>query len=102
MIYRSLFLARLSIFIVCFFCITLLHAQSNANLDSAKVLDFARNAVAQLDENNNYVEFLTPSELEELPIGLKRTVNNITYKIAISSAVFHPTYAELTVYAKVE
>ncbi|QPH39430.1 hypothetical protein [Pedobacter endophyticus] len=86
------------------FCLhaTLCCAQSVQNPDNVKVRAYAINAVAALDQNNHYSDFLTPADLNELPVGLKRTLNNITYKIAISSAVFHPTYAELTVYAKVE
>jgi len=67
-----------------------------------EVKSLAINAVNSVDNRGKWAEFLTPSELNELPIGLKRTLNNITYKIAISSAVFHDTYAELTVFAKVE
>ncbi|MBC6111312.1 hypothetical protein H7U22_12870 [Pedobacter sp. CCM 8938] len=93
---------RLLSFIISFLCISFSYAQSSKNSDSAKVKRFAINAVAQLDQNNHYTEYLNPTDLNELPIGLKRTVNNITYKIAISSAVFHSTYAELTVFAKVE
>jgi hypothetical protein len=59
-------------------------------------------AVQQLDQTNNYIDNLTPDDLNELPVGLRKTVNNITYKIAISNAVFHATHAELTVFAKVE
>jgi hypothetical protein len=93
---------RLLSLLLSFLCVSFSYAQSAKNIDSAKVRNNAINAVAQLDQNNHYTDFLTPADLNELPVGLKRTVNNITYKIAISSAVFHPTYAELTVYAKVE
>lgn len=66
------------------------------------VRQWAVNAVAKVDQKNRYLDMLSPADLNELPIGLKRTINNITYKIAISSAIFHATHAELTLFAKVE
>jgi hypothetical protein len=56
----------------------------------------------KMDKGNRYTSSLTPDDLNELPIGLFRKVNNTVVKIAISNAIFHPTYAELTVFAKVE
>jgi hypothetical protein len=56
----------------------------------------------KMDQQNRYTTALSPDDLNELPIGLSRTVNNTTVKIAVSNAIFHPTYAELTVYAKLE
>src|SRR4051812_10681718 len=70
--------------------------------DSAKVKEIANGAVQKVDELGRWMESLQPDDLNELPIGLKRTLSNVTYKLAISSAVFHETYAELTIYAKVE
>lgn len=102
MLSNSTHCVRLLSFIICFLNVSLSYAQSTKNEDSATVRNFAINAVASLDKNNHYTDFLTPNDLNELPVGLKHTINNITYKIAISSAVFHPTYAELTVFAKVE
>ena len=56
----------------------------------------------QLESSKKYVDNLKPSDLNELPIGMQRTISNITYTIAVSSAVFNKDYAELTVYAKVK
>lgn len=102
MISNSIRCVRLLSFIISFLSVSFSYAQSSKKSDSATVRNMAINAVAQLDQNNHYTDFLTPADLNELPVGLKLTLNNITYKIAISSAVFHPTYAELTVFAKVE
>ena len=93
---------RLLSFVVCFFSFSFLYGQGVVSSAENKVISHAVSALADLDMSNKFIEYLNPSDLNELPVGLKRTLNNITYKIAISSAVFHPTYAELTVYAKVE
>ena len=56
----------------------------------------------KMDKDNRYTSSLSPDDLNELPIGLFRKVNNTSVKIAISNAIFYPTYAELTVFAKLE
>ncbi|QEC44688.1 hypothetical protein [Pseudobacter ginsenosidimutans] len=70
--------------------------------DSVKVKEVANAAVQKVDDLNKWLETLQPDDLNELPIGLKRTISNVTYKLAISSAIFHETFAELTIFAKVE
>ena len=70
--------------------------------DSVRVKEVANAAVSKCDEMNKWLESLQPDDLNELPVGLKKTISNVTYKLAISSAVFHETFAELTVFAKVE
>lgn len=62
----------------------------------------AANSVNEVDAQQRYVEFLSPADLNHLPIGLKKKIGNTTVKIAISSAVFTPRYAELTIYAKID
>ena len=48
------------------------------------------------------IEKLTGSELVELPIGIKKTIGNNTYTIAISRATLFPEYTQLEVYCKAE
>jgi hypothetical protein len=62
----------------------------------------AKVSVNEVDAQQRYVDFLAPSDLNKLPIGLKKKIGNTTVKIAVSNAIFTPRYAELTVYAKVE
>ena len=71
---------------------------STANIYRAK----AEAEFEKLEQSNHYTGSLSPGDLNELPVGLKKTVNNTTVKIAVSNASFYPSYAELTVYAKVE
>jgi hypothetical protein len=64
--------------------------------------EVARSEFEKMDKDNRYTSSLSPDDLNELPIGLFRKVNNTVVKIAVSNAIFHPEYAELTVYAKLE
>lgn len=64
--------------------------------------DIARAEFEKIDKDNRYTASLSPDDLNELPIGLFKTVGNTTVTIAVSNAIFHSTYAELTVYAKVQ
>lgn len=62
----------------------------------------AKAFIEKLEHDNRYVEYLTPEDLNVLPVGLKKTVNNTSVKIAISHVAFMPSHAELTVFARVE
>jgi len=77
------------------------NATNQGFADSAAIKSMAISAVQKVEQSDKWLEMLQPDDLNELPVGLRRTINNIEYKIAISSAVFHETYAELTAFAKV-
>ena len=62
----------------------------------------AASSVSEMDAQQRYIDFLSPADLNRLPIGFKKKIGNTTIKIAVSSAVFTPQYAELTVYAKID
>jgi hypothetical protein len=64
--------------------------------------DRAKAEFNKLAESNNYAEFIDPSNLNELPVGLRRTINNTTVTLAVSNVTFYPQYAELTVFAKLD
>jgi hypothetical protein len=70
--------------------------------DSAAIKSMAINSVQKVEQSNKWLETLQPEDLNELPVGLRRTINNVTYKIAVSSAVFHENYAELTAFASIK
>ena len=87
-----------------FICLSFLfttNAQAQ-NSDSDRIKSQAQSAVQKVDDDGRWLEVLTPADLNELPVGLKRTVNNVTYKLAVSSAVVYDTYSELTVFARVD
>lgn len=60
----------------------------------------AKAGIAEVESSNNYVDYLTPSDLNQLPIGMKKKVGNSTLTIAVSNATFTSRYAELTVFAR--
>lgn len=62
----------------------------------------AKASLGEVEANNSYVDFLSPSDINKLPIGLKKKVGNTDVTIAVSSAVFTKTYAELTLFARVK
>ncbi|GAA0872318.1 hypothetical protein GCM10009117_14650 [Gangjinia marincola] len=67
------------------------------------VNEFLAKAVGTFDElenNQNWIETLQPSDLVELPVGVRQTINNVQYMMGISGATFTPEYTELTVFFK--
>jgi hypothetical protein len=62
----------------------------------------AKATLGEIEANNSYVDYLGPEDINKLPIGLKKRVGNTDVTIAVSSAVFTPTYAKLTVFARVK
>lgn len=77
----------------------------NATHSTQAVIDNRKLAKSTMDEveaSNHYVDYLAPSDLNQLPIGIKKKVGNTSVTIAVSSAVFTPTYAELTVFARIK
>ena len=70
--------------------------------DSTRLKAQAITAVQKVDENKKWLDLLMPKDLNELPIGLKRIINNVTYKLVVSSVVSHKNHYEITVFARVE
>ena len=46
-------------------------------------------------ENNRFIEFLDLTTVVDFPVGIKKTIGNIEYVIAIDSIVITPTFAYL-------
>jgi hypothetical protein len=64
---------------------------------------WAANSVNEVEASNNMVDYLSPSDINRLPVGFKKKIGNNTYiTIAVSSAIFKPAYAELTVFARIK
>jgi len=57
---------------------------------------------AALDAENKYTKQLDSSELYIFPMGIKKTVNDNEYSIAISNIRFYPDYAEMTIFARMQ
>jgi hypothetical protein len=86
----------------CFFGLLFLqlHAQGTASGDfsTQKIAE----TFAALDQENKYAEQMIQSELNVLPMGMRKTINNNEFAIAVSSARFYSTYAELTMFARMK
>jgi hypothetical protein len=74
-------------------------AYSEVNINEEKLK--AMNAFNILDETGRYTDNLTIADMNNLPIGISRTIGNVEYCIAISNYIHKGDYAELTVYGKV-
>ncbi len=63
--------------------------------------DTARSVIEELEKIGNFIEFLAPSDLgKKLPIGFTKKIGNLKVTIAISSIIFTPKFAELTIFAR--
>lgn len=94
-------LTILSFVWLCIFCTanTTLYGQQSAS--SAEMqLERSRRVFSMLSQSNAYTEELRQADLNYLPVGLKRTVNNMEVTIAVDKVVFNASYAELSVFAK--
>jgi hypothetical protein len=67
----------------------------NDNSSPEKLFEFC-------DKYSKWIDFLTPGHLNELPVGLKRTIGNIEYTVAIAKAEFRPDGAYLSMFAKIK
>jgi hypothetical protein len=64
--------------------------------------DTARVVIDELEKLGSFIEFLAPSDLgKKLPIGFTKKIGNQKVTIAISSIIFTPKFAELTIFARI-
>jgi hypothetical protein len=61
----------------------------------------ARTSMKDLEASGNYIDYLSPSDVSTLPVGIKKRVGNTQVIIAVSSVRFTERYAELDLFAKV-
>jgi hypothetical protein len=54
-----------------------------------------------LDANNKYTELFTLSDLNKLPMGIKRQFGNNEYTVALSGYQHNGDYAELTIFGRI-
>ncbi len=66
-----------------------------------QALNQAQEIFDKIDSLNKYVSSLIPIDTLTFPVGIKRTINNVTYIVGFSSAKFYPTYTELTAFVKI-
>lgn len=55
-----------------------------------------------LEHNGRYVDMISPANLQDLPVGISKSIGNIKYTVAFVKAKVYPEYAELSAFAKIE
>lgn len=98
---KSIFL---SLFLTTWFCILysgILIASEVIPVKNEGVRQQAFDVFARLDQQNNFVDQLSVSDMNVFPVGINRTVSNVNYSIAVSAIQFFQEYAELTVWGRV-
>ena len=86
-------------FLVWGFTLLPLSAMADGGEGLRRARQQAEEVFAFVESANSYVENLL--EVNHLPVGIKRTISNIEYSLAVSNIRFYPEYAELTVWGKV-
>ncbi len=74
--------------------------ETKANTDVSRAE--AEQIFNNLDKSGKYCEELNLQELQTLPVGLKQTISNNEFSIAVSSIRLLETHAELTVFARMK
>jgi hypothetical protein len=62
----------------------------------------AKSAFEALDKSGNYQAQLTMADLNNLPMGIKRTLGNVEYTVAVSGMRTGRDHAELTIYGRIK
>ncbi|MCL1867694.1 MAG: hypothetical protein FWF72_01920 [Paludibacter sp.] len=55
-----------------------------------------------IDANNSYADNLNQVDMNNLPIGMKKTISNMAVTIAVNEAEFHDFYNTASVYVKID
>ncbi|SFD45119.1 hypothetical protein SAMN05518672_1023 [Chitinophaga sp. CF118] len=71
-------------------------------VDTSMSAQIAAALFDEIDKENNYVEDITPDDLQKLPIGNKRTLSNVEYTVGITQVKMNPTYAEFTAFLRIK
>ncbi|WP_430611999.1 hypothetical protein [Flavobacterium sp. JP2137] len=58
--------------------------------------------INELEKTNRWVDNFSNQDLVELPVGVRKTIQNTRYSIGITQATFYPDYTEMQVYCKID
>ncbi len=61
----------------------------------------AKQTLEEIAQSNHYIDLITPDNLIDLPVGLKKKFGNSEVLIGISKAKFMQGYSELTIFCKI-
>jgi hypothetical protein len=67
-----------------------------------KELGAASSAIEKIQASDRWVDKFSNQDLVELPIGIRKTVSNVSYSIGITKATFSPEYTTLTIFCRVD
>lgn len=62
----------------------------------------AQAAMDELARKTTYIDNITPNDLVDLPVGMKKKLGTSTVIVAVSKAKFYPSYTELTIFCKID
>lgn len=65
-------------------------------------VNLAKSVFEELDKNQNYVNLISSKNMVTLPIGVKKEIGTITYRMAINKAEITPEYTEVTVFVHIQ
>jgi hypothetical protein len=72
------------------------------DIAAPKELGAASSAIEKIETSDRWVDKFSNQDLVELPIGIRKTVSNVSYSIGITKATFSPEYTTLTVFCRVD
>ncbi len=56
----------------------------------------------KFDEEGTLLDNVSPEDLVKLPLGVSRTLSNVTYTLGITEVKFNPNYAEFTAFMRIK
>jgi len=76
--------------------------QASGQADNNSLRATAAGVFDKLDTDKRYVEDITSSDLNVLPFGMRKTISNNEFAIAISSVKSNGDYVEMTAFARMK
>ena len=66
-----------------------------------KFKDAAKASFDEIATNNSWVTTFTNTDIQTLPVGIKKEMNGIEYQVGFTQARFYENYTEFTVFARI-
>lgn len=75
---------------------------SHNNDSIQRYIDLTRTMIGKVRELNNYIKNIDEASRFALPVGISKTIGNVTYEMAIHAIRLKPAYAELDIVMQIE
>ncbi|MFK7108755.1 hypothetical protein [Flavobacterium oreochromis] len=72
-------------------------SQQTENYQGKAIASFTK-----IEKTDRWVNNFSNQDLVELPIGIRKTIGNVSYSIGITKATFTPEYTQLTVFCRID